>query len=817
MSGLPAYPVARRPHQADVLHYLHPTGDADQASVLSPSHHQRRSRAKNGAGQSRLATVLFVGVVLCLPGALYFLTRSLSSPRAWGTQTDVYGQSSAPLLSLARVAALKKAALLAQQQRVLDEIQHLPRSSLHGATVPSQPDQAISQPADKDYLALAQAGPYPMRLKYPVLWGGAFFSRSGYGTEAVSYVASLLLEGLVRPADLWISQSGDYRHAVVQDSMEPALRRMLQGQELQELDQRLSEGERRRPVISVCHSFPDCWRTPQDDDTRWGPGGGKDGGQGGGPREGGQDGDQGLSLTLRKVLKAVGSFVKHQLLRHPWQDHGCPCPSHHIKEQVVYRVGRTMFETEHLPGPLAAYTQHVDEIWVPSEFNRQGFAASGVPLAKLFLLPEGINTTLFNPAAHTPLDLVALGGELLMGTPPPPTCAPPPTPGSDRQQGASQGGGGEGGGGGGHSSRAGRRLRQAGGPAGTPLTRAADRATQQEGLGRQAGEVLKGPEPGGGRQQQGSPPVSSSSADQAAGDASQPGHDRRAGREGGGLDSSGSGGGRARQGGQQPGKGSGGGEGGGASKRDALDWPRGQQAGAAANGTEGGGGPSRDLEGQGGEPGGAAVRSACRPFRFLSVFKWETRKGWDLLLQAYAAEFKGRSDVELHIFTKEAFEQVGSSFVSYVRRVAGPLLGISPGGAGEAAAWAALPRVYLHTQHVPEPDYPRVYRSVDALVIPTRGEGWGRPQIEAMAMALPVISTNWSGLTAFLDASVGYPLAIEGLAEVQDSGANAFEWFQGQRWALPSVPHLRHLMRFVVEHPQAAAAKGAAARARVVR
>jgi hypothetical protein len=30
-----------------------------------------------------------------------------------------------------------------------------------------------------DYMAKALKGPHPMRLKYPVLWGGAFFSRSG--------------------------------------------------------------------------------------------------------------------------------------------------------------------------------------------------------------------------------------------------------------------------------------------------------------------------------------------------------------------------------------------------------------------------------------------------------------------------------------------------------------------------------------------------------------------------------------------------------------------------------------------------------------
>ncbi len=49
--------------------------------------------------------------------------------------------------------------------------------------------------------------------------------------------------------------------------------------------------------------------------------------------------------------------------------------------------------------------------------------------------------------------------------------------------------------------------------------------------------------------------------------------------------------------------------------------------------------------------------------------------------------------------------------------------------------WAALPRIVVHSKHVPEALYPRVYRAMDALVIPTHGEGWGRPQMEVRARA----------------------------------------------------------------------------------
>ena len=48
-----------------------------------------------------------------------------------------------------------------------------------------------------------------------------------------------------------------------------------------------------------------------------------------------------------------------------------------------------------------------------------------------------------------------------------------------------------------------------------------------------------------------------------------------------------------------------------------------------------------------GEGGAAGAGGGGRPFRFLSVFKWEQRKGWDALLRAFLAEFAADEPVEL--------------------------------------------------------------------------------------------------------------------------------------------------------------------------
>ena len=54
---------------------------------------------------------------------------------------------------------------------------------------------------------------------------------------------------------------------------------------------------------------------------------------------------------------------------------------------------------------------------------------------------------------------------------------------------------------------------------------------------------------------------------------------------------------------------------------------------------------------------------------------------------------------------------------------------------------------------VPQERLPALLSAMDAFVLPSRGEGWGRPHVEAMAMGLPVIATNWSGPTEYVSSA----------------------------------------------------------------
>lgn len=189
---------------------------------------------------------------------------------------------------------------------------------------------------------------------------------------------------------------------------------------------------------------------------------------------------------------------------------------------------------------------------------------------------------------------------------------------------------------------------------------------------------------------------------------------------------------------------------------------------------------------------------------FLSVFEWSSRKGWDVLLAAYLQEFSADDDVCLYLRTYLMNKPEGDSTVEIWRRIKEFAATLKLG----AKAW---PRIELLANQVASADLPALYKAVDCLVAPSRGEGWGRPQHEAMMMGTPVIATGWSGNTEFMTADNSYLIDYE--LETIDSPEPELWHYKGHRWARASVPHLRELMRKVFANPEERRAKGPKARA----
>ena len=198
-----------------------------------------------------------------------------------------------------------------------------------------------------------------------------FYSGSGYGGEAVSYVDALLGAGAARPQDVWVTHAGDGVAPAAVAGMDPGLRALLERQEYAALARgALPAAELARPAVAVCHAFPDCWaRRPR----AGGSGGGGEGGRGSNGDNGDSGGDDDDDDDDGGAMQAPG----------------CPCPPPAARGAVAYVVGRTMFETAGLPRRLAARCNAMDEVWVPTAFNAATFAAAGVDPAKLRVVEEG--------------------------------------------------------------------------------------------------------------------------------------------------------------------------------------------------------------------------------------------------------------------------------------------------------------------------------------------------------------------------------------------------------------------------------------------
>ncbi len=189
-----------------------------------------------------------------------------------------------------------------------------------------------------------------------------------------------------------------------------------------------------------------------------------------------------------------------------------------------------------------------------------------------------------------------------------------------------------------------------------------------------------------------------------------------------------------------------------------------------------------------------------RGFNFLSVFDWHPRKGFDVLFHAYLTEFKPDEDVALILKVYQVSDPVADlqTKISYfVEREVG-------------IALEKCPPIILVNGFIPQEQMPALYAAADVFVLPTRGEGYGRPYMEAQCCELPVLATRWSGQLDFLDDENSYLIDIEGV--IPAPWDVDMEYYAGHCWAQPSMEHLRQLMRHVFSHREDARQRAACGR-----
>lgn len=140
------------------------------------------------------------------------------------------------------------------------------------------------------------------------------------------------------------------------------------------------------------------------------------------------------------------------------------------------------------------------------------------------------------------------------------------------------------------------------------------------------------------------------------------------------------------------------------------------------------------------------------------------RKGFDLLIRAFAEEFKDEN-VRLDI--------ASSSMLS-----------------------ATVPK----SQHIrtvnrwqSDDEMRAFYGSLDCFIMPSRGEGFGLTPLEAMACGTCVAVTDWGGMREYLGDDC-LRIGIDGLESV-----DGYNGSPGQ-WAKPSLESIKYCMRYAYEN-----------------
>jgi len=125
----------------------------------------------------------------------------------------------------------------------------------------------------------------------------------------------------------------------------------------------------------------------------------------------------------------------------------------------------------------------------------------------------------------------------------------------------------------------------------------------------------------------------------------------------------------------------------------------------------------------------AATRTPHRPIRrFLHVSSCFERKGIDILLAAWAKAFSSDDAVTLTIKTFPNPHNDVEARVADLR-----------------AKYPLLAPIEIINRDAEREEMPDFYRAADVMVLPTRGEGYNLPALEAMIAGLPLIVTGHGG------------------------------------------------------------------------
>lgn len=177
-------------------------------------------------------------------------------------------------------------------------------------------------------------------------------------------------------------------------------------------------------------------------------------------------------------------------------------------------------------------------------------------------------------------------------------------------------------------------------------------------------------------------------------------------------------------------------------------------------------------------------------FTFLFLGSWRKRKGYEELLEAWGRAFSVYDDVKLIIKTDKP-----SVAQEYIRRKF-QRQNVAP--------------VVVDLKSYTDDEMPSFIRSADCLISPTRGEGFGYPGLQSMALETPVIISNCSGCTEYANEQTAFLLQPEGVR--YEKCLDGIPQFSRKEWIFISPEQIGRVMKKVWLNSVKAVEKSKAAR-----
>lgn len=188
-------------------------------------------------------------------------------------------------------------------------------------------------------------------------------------------------------------------------------------------------------------------------------------------------------------------------------------------------------------------------------------------------------------------------------------------------------------------------------------------------------------------------------------------------------------------------------------------------------------------------------------FVFYSIFEWTERKNPKGLLEAYWKAFQKGEKVSLIIktyvdnFGQEKKDEINRDIKKLKAKLQLP----------------SYPPVFLFRELMTRNQIYRFHKTGDCFVSLHRGEGWGIPQMEAMLLEKPIISTNYGGIHEYLSHRKNALLISYEMVPV-DNSRNKQWYTPDQKWAEAKIEDAIAQMQWIFKNKATAKRIGKAAR-----